>query len=506
MTWSSAIAIADLTAGHLPGRDGYARLTVSDSDWRSLTIGCAEGRHDLSALWYDAGWMRMALSDPWLRVKAIVSFHTRDGAYLAVGGRHAPAIRLERAMRDLYGTHPDGLPDIRPWLDHFAWSTVPPGRQRHEGAVPAPYTFLPVQGDGLHQIPVGPVHAGIIEPGHFRFTANGETVVRLEERLGYVHKGVEALCAGATIENAARVVARISGDSTVAYSFAFARAVEAALDWDAPERAVLLRGIMAELERISHHINDVGAICNDASVIAIQARCTLIREDILHTVGQIFGHRMMMDRIVPGGTACDIDSEGAAALRALLSRSEEAFRTVAGAYDSMPSLQDRTVKTGFLRPDLARQFAAGGYVGRASGRIFDARSVFAYPPYDAVIFDVPTRTAGDVDARLWIRIDEIRQSAGIIRQLLAKLAPGPLITPRPDAAAGGEGAALVEAFRGDAFLSVRLGDEGRVAHLHARDASWFQWPLLEAAIEGNIVADFPLCNKSFNCSYSGHDI
>jgi Ni,Fe-hydrogenase III large subunit len=168
-------------------------------------------------------------------------------------------------------------------------------------------------------------------------------------------------------------------------------------------------------------------------------------------------------------------------------------------------LQDRTVTTGIVSQALVRQYAAGGYVGRASGRAFDARRTFAYPPYDAVGFDVRTRTAGDVDARLQVRLDEIEESVRIVGQLLDRLSPGAICGEAP-APAAGEGAALVEAFRGDVFVSVRLGSDGRLAHAHARDASWFQWPLLEAAIEGNIVADFPLCNKSFNCSYSGHDL
>jgi Ni,Fe-hydrogenase III large subunit len=401
-------------------------------------------------------------------------------------------------MRDLYGVAAEGLPDSRPWLDHGAW---PAGRKAD-----AAYVFLPAEGEGLHQIPVGPVHAGIIEPGHFRFTANGEAVVRLEERLGYVHKGIEALCAGADIAQAGRVIARLSGDSTVAYGLAFALAVEAALGWEPPERATLLRGIMAELERLSHHVSDVGAICNDASVVALHARCMLIREDILQTAGGLFGHRLMMDRIVPGGVASDLDAEGTAAIRQLLDRCEAAFAGVIRAYDNTPSLQDRTVTTGVVTAELVRRFAAGGYVGRASGRSFDARTAYPYPPYDTLAFEVPTRTTGDVDARVWVRIDELAQSIAIVRQLLDRLRAGPVRAPGP-AWDSGEGAALVEAFRGDAFVSVRLDDDnGRVAHLHARDASWFQWPLLEAAIEGNIVADFPLCNKSFNCSYSGHDM
>ena len=430
-------------------------------------------------------------------VRAIVSIDASSGVYPAAGLHHRPALRLERAMRDLYGVNPLGLPDPRAWLDHGVWPSKPLRTEKG-------YSFLPVEGDGLHQIPVGPVHAGIIEPGHFRFTANGEIIVRLEERLGYVHKGVEALCAGAPLDRAAKIVARISGDSTVAYSFAFARAVEVALGFEAPPRAAILRSIMAELERLSHHISDAGAICNDASVAAIHARCAIIREDVLQTADLCFGHRMMMDRIVPGGTACDLTPEGAAAILAMLTRLQSSFYRVVRAYDQSPSLQNRVAGTGTVRAEYARQFAAGGYVGRGSGRDFDARRAFAYAPYDSVTFEVPVRSQGDVDARVWVRIDEVEQSALIIKQLLSKLGPGPHYAKPPIAA--GEGAAVVEAFRGDLFLAVRLDGEGNVGHLHARDASWFQWPLLETAIKDNIVADFPLCNKSFNCSYSGHDL
>lgn len=499
MIEGAALQVADLAARARPQADGYMRIDVDREEWRALAQGCAAGSQDLTALWFDAGRMRAAMTDSAWRTRCIVSLPCEDGAYPSVGRYHAPAIRLERAMRDLYGTDPQGLPDVRPWLDHGAWPNGP-GSATQPG-----YRFLPAEGAGLHQIPVGPVHAGIIEPGHFRFTANGETVVRLEERLGYVHKGIESLCRGATVQRAAKIAGRISGDSTVAYSFAFARAVEAALSWKIPERAQLLRGIMAEIERLSHHVNDVGAICNDASVVAIHARASLIREDILQTAGELFGHRLMMDRIVPGGVSCDLDEHGVSTVRHLLERIETSFNGIVHVYDEMPSLQDRTVATGIVEPELVRQFAAGGFVGRASGRAFDARNAFPYPPYDQVAFEVPTRRNGDVDARMWVRIDEIRQSCSVVRQLLDRLKPGPARSdpPRPG---GGEGASLVEAFRGDVFMTLRLGAEGEVAHLHARDASWFQWPLLEAAIEGNIVADFPLCNKSFNCSYSGHDL
>ena len=240
--------------------------------------------------------------------------------------------------------------------------------------------------------------------------------MRLEERLGYVHKGVEGLLAGADIAQAARIVGRISGDSTVAYAWAFARAVEAALGWTPPPRAVLLRGIMAELERLSHHINDVGAICNDASVLTIHARCALQREDVLAVADACFGHRLMMDCVVPGGVAADLSSEGVGRIRGLLARLEETRAEILRVYDSMPSLQDRTVTTGIVAPELVRQYAAGGFVGRASGRAFDARKNFPYAPYDRLDFELKTRTAGDVDARLLVRMDEIGESLGMLHR------------------------------------------------------------------------------------------
>jgi Ni,Fe-hydrogenase III large subunit len=493
---SAPRGLAAAIAGRRPGPDDFVRLEVDGAAWQALAVGCAAGDQGLSALWADGDWMRMALLDGERGLAAIVSTPTEAGAYPSVARHHVPASRLERAMRDLYGTQPLGLDDPRPWLDHGRW----PGKPGD-----ARYAFLPVEGEGLHQIPVGPVHAGIIEPGHFRFTANGETVVRLEQRLGYVHKGVERLLAGADLERGARLVGRISGDSTVAYAWAFARAVEAALGWPVPPRAVLLRAVMAELERMAHHISDVGAICNDASVLAIHAHCALQREDVLATSQACFGHRLMMDRIVPGGVATDLSVAGIGAVRGLLGRLTVTRAEILRVYDSMPSLQDRTVTTGIVQPALVRQYAAGGFVGRAAGRAFDARKTFPYGPYDALDFALKTRTASDVDARLMVRLDEIEESLRITGLMLDRLVPGPIRGERPPAAAG-EGAALVEAFRGDLFMSVRLAADGTLAHVHARDASWFQWPLLEAAIEGNIVADFPLCNKSFNCSYSGHDL
>jgi Ni,Fe-hydrogenase III large subunit len=214
-----------------------------------------------------------------------------------------------------------------------------------------------------------------------------------------------------------------------------------------------------------------------------------------------------MDAVVPGGVAADLAPEGVAQLRDLLAEIGRLFPKLVELYDNTASLQDRTATTGVLKPALARQFGAGGYVGRACGRAFDARRAIAYPPYDTLKFDVPVLDAGDVNARVWIRIREIEQSIGLIAQILAALPKGPLRVPAETAGAGApEGLGFAEGFRGDVLAWLRLDRDGRIARCHLRDPSWFQWPLLEAVIEGNIVADFPLCNKSFNCSYSGHDL
>src|SRR5262245_14503185 len=243
----------------------WPRAIVSAERWRQATKFLATGQWTLLGLWGEAEQVHMALNDVGHSEIGVLSIACEDKRFPSVGQTHPPAIRLERALRDLWSLQPEGLDDVRPWLDHGKWQ---PPRSCEASLTPwAPdtYAFLPSEGESLHQIPVGPVHAGIIEPGHFRFTANGETAVRLEHVLGYVHKGIDGLMAGVSLEQAARLASRTSGDSTVAYALAFAHAVEAALDLTVPSRASYLRVLMAELERLANHFGDIGAICNDAS-------------------------------------------------------------------------------------------------------------------------------------------------------------------------------------------------------------------------------------------------
>ncbi|ARN81262.1 NADH-quinone oxidoreductase subunit C [Methylocystis bryophila] len=485
----------------------WARHVVDQTGWLRAIREISKGQGDLLSLWSDGAEVHMAILDHESREIGIVSFECPEGRFPSVAHLHPPAMRLERTIQDIYGLVAQSLPDARPWLDHGRWGLRRPGRDPQSSEpTGAAYEFLSAEGAPLHQIPVGPVHAGVIEPGHFRFSANGELVVRLEERLGYVHKGIEQLMAGASLERATRLAGRVSGDSTVAYSLAFAQAVESALGVEIPRRAVWLRAQMAELERLANHIGDIGAICNDASFSLMHAHCGVLRERILRAANACFGHRLMMDKIVPGGVASDLSGEGYVALLALLPYAKKLIPNLVRLYGDTTSLQDRTVGAGKLRAELARQYACGGYIGRASGRAFDARRFPGYAPYSELPFELGASEDEDVDARVWVRFDEIRASLPLIEKILDRLPDGEIRTEIPHPPETREGAALVEGFRGDIFVWARLDPSGAVARCHLRDPSWFQWPLLEAAIEGNIVADFPLINKSFNCSYSGQDL
>ncbi|WP_312165566.1 hypothetical protein [Phenylobacterium sp.] len=484
-----------------------ARL-LNDAGWTRIGRALRQGELELVSLWGEPGAVHVAVREPTGPSLTVHSLPCPGGGYRALSLAHPPAARLERALAELTGLRPMGAPDLRPWLDHGRWEVDHPmGDAQPSTQAGSTYTFLPVEGEGLHQVPVGPVHAGVIEPGHFRFTANGETIVRLEARLGYAHKGTLSLIAGAALDHAARLAGRISGDSTVAYALAFALAAEVALGVTAPPRAQWLRGLMAELERLANHLGDIGAICNDAAFAILHAHFGVLRERVLRAAAAAFGHRLMMDLIVPGGVAADIRPGGPDAIAEALRQIRSVLPGLIDIYDETNSLQDRTVGTGIVSAENARTFGAGGFVGRASGRDFDARRWRPYAPYDALSFEVPVFTEGDVNARVWVRIREVQQSLAMIDEMLARLPAGSFRLDLPAAAGGAqEGVALVEGFRGDIFAWLRLDGAGRVGACHLRDPSWFQWPLLETCVKDNIIADFPLCNKSFNCSYSGHDL
>nr|WP_283949524.1 nickel-dependent hydrogenase large subunit [Limobrevibacterium gyesilva] len=302
---------------------------------------------------------------------------------------------------------------------------------------------------------------------------------------------------------AARFAARLSGDSTVAHAIAFARAAEAAAATEAPLRAQALRAVMAEMERIANHLGDCGGIANDAAFAFLPARFGWHREAMLRAAAAAFGHRLMMDCVVPGGIAGDIAPTGAAGILRALAMLEAELPSLLRVYEDYSSLVDRVVGTGIVAPELAARFAAGGYVGRAAGRAFDVRKAPGYAPYDTLDFRIPVLAEGDVDARIRIRTAEIRESILLLRRLLGALPDSAVSVQLP--MTSGEGIGWAEGFRGDIWHWLRL-DGGQIASVFMRDPSWLQWPLLESAVRDNIVADFPLCNKSFNCSYSGVDL
>jgi len=425
------------------------------------------------------------------------------------------AVRLQRAMADLSGLRAEGSHDQRPWLDHGLW---PAGRaplqhgadsaRSNADALPGDYPFVRVEGDGVHEIAVGPVHAGIIEPGHFRFSVVGEKVLRLEQHLGYVHKGIERRFTELAPLEAFRLAGRVSGDSTVAYAWAYCMALESAWQCEIPIRAAWLRALMRERERVANHLGDLGALGNDAALSFGLAQFSRLREDWQRLSREAFGHRFMMDAIVPGGVALDLPPPMRDRLRLQCDVVEREVRALRVVYDEHAGLQDRFLTTGRVTPQLASQLGLTGLAGRASGQAFDLRCDHEWSPYDGFEVVMSTHRNGDVAARVSVRFDEVLESLRLIRALCGGLPQGDIRIDlhAPAHARAASGAGWVEGWRGEVFVALELGADGGIVRCHCHDPSWQNWPVLEHAVIGNIVPDFPLINKSFNLSYSGHDL
>lgn len=415
------------------------------------------------------------------------------------------ANRLQRAATDLASyTLAFDAPDQRPWLDHGCW-------QREQNRALQPYAFVPVTGEGVHEIAVGPVHAGIIEPGHFRFSVVGEKVLRLEAHLGYTHKGAARRWRQLPALQGQRLAARLCGDSTVAYSWAYCMALEAALDWQVPERSLWLRALLLERERVANHLGDLGALGNDAGFAVGLAHFSRLREDWLRLSKALFGHRLLMDTIIPGGVQSDLDKPQCEELQEQCMALEPEVRTLRDIYEGHAGLQDRFGSTGQVLPALAKQLGLTGLAGRASGMDRDLRSHANWAPYNALDVQRALRKEGDVAARVAVRFDEILESLRLIRLILNHL-PAPVTAgaAQPDltAASAYRGLGRVEGWRGEIQVALQLENHAQSPALHSvhlHDPSWQNWPVIEQAILGNIVPDFPLINKSFNLCYSGHD-
>jgi Ni,Fe-hydrogenase III large subunit/Ni,Fe-hydrogenase III component G len=423
-----------------------------------------------------------------------------------------PAYRFERQMKSLMGVTAVGHPDQRPWIKHEDWpEDAWPLRKAFNASqslprVPGQYRWIRAEGEGVYEIPVGPVHAGIIEPGHFRFQAVGEDIINLEEKLGYVHKGIEKKFESLSWNEAARLAGRVSGDTTVAHCLAYSRAVETMTGCIPPERAMWLRALFLERERIANHLGDLGAICNDVAFAILLYQFMRLKEALLRTNLKLWGHRFMMDKIIPGGVAVDIDAEGVETIIAEMDWLAKEFERIVVIYDENSSVEDRVRDTGTLRSEQARDLCVVGFVARASGLNLDCRIHQPFPPYDRIKVSIPVLVSGDVHARAWVRVEEIRDSMRIIREILKTLPDGGITSsvnpPPPDRS----GFAAVEGWRGEIIYWVQSGPKGEINRCMVRDPSSVNWLGLEQCIHGNIVPDFPLCNKSFNQSYSGNDL
>ncbi len=425
------------------------------------------------------------------------------------------ANRSERHTQDLFGISFKGHPDNRRWIRHQAWGkhSYPLRKdfsvQGEPQAITPPdmnYPFVKAFGAGVYEIPVGPVHAGIIEPGHFRFLAVGELILNLEERLGYVHKGIEKIAEGRTPESLARLAGRVSGDTTVGHCWAACMAMEQAAGITIPPRAALIRGILAEGERIANHLGDMGAICNDVAFVFAQIQFTRLRELWLRTNATVFGHRLLMDRIIPGGVARDLSEASCALIKQDIVQLRKELSELMPAIDLNSSLEDRIYTAGYLSPKTAAAFGTLGYVGLSSGQDFDVRRDAPYPPYDQVTFKVALEDQGDIASRFWVRYKQINAALKLIEQFIAQLAEGDILAEWRKPPAGSEALGIVEGWRGEITTYVRFDSDNKIARFYPRDPSILNWPALEKLTLNNIVPDFPVCNKSLNGSYSGNDL
>jgi Ni,Fe-hydrogenase III large subunit len=498
----------------LPGAPAARAVEVDAGEWRASALDVATVGGQLYALWGENRGARAVSAlyvgdDFWLLVTLPLA--ADETAYPSLTDLFPAANRMQRATSDLTGLRAQNA-DARPWLRHAAWPAdyVPLAATN---APPAPlelksddYAFVRVTGDGVHEIPVGPVHAGIIEPGHFRFSVVGEKVLRLEQRFGYAHKGIEQLFTRTQLLDGHRVAARVSGDSAVAYSWAYCQALEGIAEAEVPPRASWLRALALEAERIANHLGDLGALGNDAGFAFGLAQLSRLKELWLRATETTLGSRYLLDFVVPGGVALDTSAERVHELAATARAIAAEAAAVRGVFEEHAGVRDRFVGTGVVTPELAVQLGLVGLAARASGRNRDLRADIPCEPYRQLAVRKTVQRDGDVAARVAVRFDELAESTRLVGAIAAQLPSGEVrgrgAPPRP----GTTGVGAIEGWRGPVVVVLTAAEDGAIRRCHPHDPSWQNWPALEHAIIGNIVPDFPLINKSFNLSYSGHDL
>jgi Ni,Fe-hydrogenase III large subunit len=401
---------------------------------------------------------------------------------------------FEREIHEQGGLIPIGHPWLKPI--RFQRSAAPCGVA----------DFFRMEGDEVHEVAVGPVHAGIIEPGHFRFQCHGETVHHLEISLGYQHRGVERSLIGGPNHRTIHYVETLAGDTSIGHAMAYCRAVEALSQTRVPARAQVIRGVALELERIANHLGDLGALAGDIGYLPTMSYCGRIRGDVLNMTGLICGNRFGRNLVRPGGVAPDLDADTVKELRrraAVVAR--DARSAVELLWDS-PSVMARFDQTGALTRELCEQLGLVGVAARACGSSRDVRRDFSYGIYRFAQIPVSTWHTGDVFARAYVRWLEVQRSLAFVDEQLGSLPAGPVLEPAGPLPPNRGVATLVEGWRGEICHLATTDTEGRFRHYKVIDPSFHNWPGLAMALRNQQISDFPLCNKSFNLSYCGHDL
>jgi len=412
----------------------------------------------------------------------------------------------ERELHDQYGIECVGHPDPRPLLLHENWpETVHPMIDDVSNVPQAEgqYRFLRVQGDGVCEVPVGPIHAGIIEPGHFRFSVIGDTVLHLELRHFYTHKGTEKLFENTPVMDGVMIAESVSGDNCFSHAVAYCQAIENAFAISVPPRAQAIRLIGLELERMIAHIADVGALCGDVAFSVPATYTARLKESLLQASSRFFGTRFWRGIAVPGGVTRDLSSAETGEFGGIVMAAARDFAQMARLILNTSSVQNRFESTGILTAEIAKQLAIVGPVARASGIRLDVRCDHTSGRYRDINVDMPLYKYGDVLARARVRIDETAISMRLINETLKALPAGSVLVPVP-LSGSAEALSAVESPRGELLYWVRIRD-GKITRCHIKSPSFQNWPALPLAMPGNIIADFPLINKSFNLSYSGCD-
>jgi Ni,Fe-hydrogenase III large subunit/Ni,Fe-hydrogenase III component G len=463
-------------------------------------------RGDLDA--FEVYYLYAHPSENWF-LQARKTLAPREPAVASLGTFHHPASLFEQEIYDLFGITAVGHPDPRPLVRHGFWPAdffplrkdAVAGEFADDGR---PFPFVEVGGEGVYEIPVGPVHAGVIEPGHFRFSVVGETIINMRARLYYTHKGTEKLFEGRAPGAGLELAERISGDTTAGHSMAYCQALEALGGTVVPDRARYLRVVLLEMERLYNHVADFGMIANDTGFAVAHSHCFRIRERLLRLNKRLTGSRLLRGGVVPGGVGHDLPH--GLDLPAEVGGALADFEEIVALSLASSLVQDRLEGAGMLTARTARDHGVLGYVARASGIDADLRRDHPFAAYGDLSFRVPVFTSGDVKARTLVRVEEARESARLIRQAVESMPEGPLAAPLGALPAFESGWGMVEGWRGAIIHWVMADASGALYRVKIMDPSFLNWRPLSYALLKNIVPDFPLCNKSFNQSYSGNDL